>query len=152
LQPVGRTGASNAVWGNIRGILITDQNPTGANNTLSNPTEALKINNQTATNAIAIYQDGTGAYNKYEGFSMLGADGAPESPLEVNSTTSLGQQLVTLDQDDTDQPFIDFQGNTGANATASISTFTTGGTIQGYVQVEINGTKRWIPFYSDPTA
>lgn len=118
--------------------------------TYSNPPVQLKLIAATPSNAIAIYQDGTGGYNKYEGFSMLGADAAPESPLEVNSSSSLGQQLVTLDQDDTDQSFIDFQGNTGANATASLSTFTVA-VLNGYIQVEINGTKKWIAYYNDPT-
>ena len=119
--------------------------------TYTNPPVQLKLLASTPANGIGIYQDGTGAYNKYEGFSMLGADGAPESPLEVNSTSALAQQLVTLDQDDTDQPFIDFQGNTGADATASISTRTVA-TINGYIQIEINGTKKWIAYYNDPTA
>jgi hypothetical protein len=51
-----------------------------------------------------------------------------------------------------DQPFFDFVATPGADTTSAVSTYTTGQTIQGHIQVEINGTKRWIPFYDDPTA
>ena len=71
--------------------------------------------------------------------------------LTITSNTGLAKELITLDQNDTDQAFFDFQGNTGADATASISTRTVA-TINGYVQIEINGTKKWIAYYNDPTA
>jgi hypothetical protein len=67
------------------------------------------------------------------------------------SASTLGAQLLQLNQADTDQAFIDFVGNTGANATASISTWTVA-TLNGYIQIEINGTKKWIPYYNDPTS
>lgn len=50
-----------------------------------------------------------------------------------------------------DNDFIELQGNTGANTTASISTLTTPGAVAGWLQVQVNGSKRWIPFYQDPS-
>lgn len=76
----------------------------------------------------------------------------PSSRLEVETSTIEGRQAVTIDQNDADQPFIDFQGTTGGDVDSSISTHSTAGTIQGWVQIEINGVKRWMPFYDDPSA
>jgi hypothetical protein len=69
----------------------------------------------------------------------------------ITTTTSIGEEAIRIDQNDTDMPFIDYQGNTGANATASISTYTGGNSVQGHIQIEINGVKRWVRFYDDPT-
>jgi hypothetical protein len=124
----------------------------GAGVTYTDDPIQLRLNALTETGAIAIQQLGTVGHNRIQGFTMIGVNAAPDAPLEINSTASLGQQLLTLDQDDTDQPFVDFQGNTGANATASISTFTVAGATAGFIQIEINGTKRWIQVYNDPTA
>ena len=77
---------------------------------------------------------------------------SPDAPLEIQTASDVGVQAVTIDQNDEDKPFIDFQGATGANTTSSISTHGTPGTIQGWIQIEINGTKRWIPFYDNPSA
>lgn len=77
---------------------------------------------------------------------------SPAGQTILSSLSTLAAQLLTLDQNDTDQPFIDFQGNSAADATASVSTFTTGNAVQGHVQMEINGTKRWFRFYDDPTS
>ncbi len=62
-------------------------------------------------------------------------------------------QVMVLDQNATGSgaSFVDYQGGTGANTTAPVSTLTTPGALQGWVQIEINGTKRWMPFYADPS-
>lgn len=75
-----------------------------------------------------------------------------EGQFEVETTSSVGKEAMIIDQNDTDEPFIDFQGQASANTTDSISTHGTAGTIQGWLQIEVNGTKRWIPFYDDPSA
>jgi hypothetical protein len=72
--------------------------------------------------------------------------------LTVSCSSTLGQQAVTIDQDDQDQAFIDYQGTSEAGVTKNISTHPTAGTLQGWIKVEINGTGRWIPFYDDPSA
>ena len=72
--------------------------------------------------------------------------------ITITSPTDVGQASLVIDQNDIDQPFIDFQGTAAGNATASISTFTgTDGADAGWIQVDINnGTKRWIKIYEDP--
>ena len=47
--------------------------------------------------------------------------------------------------------FVRYSATAAANTTNPISTLTTTGTIQGHIQIEINGVKRWIPFYGDPS-
>jgi hypothetical protein len=71
-------------------------------------------------------------------------EASPDALLEVSGDSDVGQQIVTLDQNDADQPFIDFQGSTGADTTSSISTNTTSGSTTHHIQIEINGTKAWI--------
>lgn len=59
--PTGATTAKTTTWTNISGIEIQDQNPSGAGtNTLTNPPAAIKIDSQTASNAFAINQVGSG--------------------------------------------------------------------------------------------
>jgi len=72
--------------------------------------------------------------------------------LTVSCSDTLGQQAVTIDQDDEDQAFIDFQGTSEAGVTKNISTHPTAGALAGWVKIEINGTGRWVPFYQDPSA
>lgn len=57
--------------------------------------------------------------------------------------------VLTLDQDDTSEPFIDFEGGTStASSGISISTtVTTSGSKVGAIQVNINGVERYIRFY-----
>jgi hypothetical protein len=77
---------------------------------------------------------------------------SPDTILEVETASDLGKQAVTIDQNDADQAFIDYQGTTAANADNSVSSWTTGASIQGFIRVEINGTTRWMPFYDAPTS
>lgn len=59
-------------------------------------------------------------------------------------------EIMILDQN-ASSSFIDYQGSASANTTSPISTFTTFGAVQGFTQIEINGVKRWQPFYADPS-
>ena len=60
-QPVGATAALTSTWGNIYGIDLYNQNPSGAGtNTLTNPPKAIRIQSQTASGAYAISQEGSG--------------------------------------------------------------------------------------------
>lgn len=72
--------------------------------------------------------------------------------LTVSCNSDLGQQAVTIDQDDVDQAFIDYQGTSEAGVTKNISTHGSAGALSGWIKVEINGTGRWIPYYEDPSA
>ena len=69
----------------------------------------------------------------------------------LNSATDLGKELLSLQQDDADKAFIDFDGTTAANADNNLSTLTGGNTIQGFVKVEIEGSPYWMPYYDAPT-
>jgi hypothetical protein len=94
---------------------------------------------------------GNSAYDEVNNRLGIG-ETSPDAPFEVSTAIDVGIQAVTIDQNDEDKPFIDFQGEANASVTASISTHTTAGSVQGFIQVEINGTKRWISFYDDPSA
>lgn len=95
----------------------------------------------------------SGSGNSYiQGGNLGVGEPNPDARLEVSTDIDEGKQAVTIDQNDADQPFVDFQGQASANNTDSISTFTIGNSIQGFIQIEINGVKRWIPYYDNPTA
>jgi len=68
---------------------------------------------------------------------------------EIENSAAL--ELLTLDQDATTSPFIDFQGTADASTTASLSTLTTPGAVVRFIQIEINGTPQWIAAYADPS-
>jgi hypothetical protein len=104
----------------------------------------------TLTNHWSFYNNSSG--DSYFKSNVGLGQASPAARLEVETDAAEGQEAVILDQNDTDKPFIDFQGQASANATDSISTYTSGNSIQGFIQIEINGTKRWIPYYDDPTS
>ena len=69
--------------------------------------------------------------------------------LEINQNSATGAiACLNLDQDDTDQEFIYFDGTSAGDSTSSLSssTGTTGGK-QGAIRVNINGVDRWLRFY-----
>jgi len=74
------------------------------------------------------------------------------SRFHVETTTTDGQQAVTIDQKDTDQPFIDYRGTSAANTTNSITSYSTPGSVAGHIKIEINGTTYWMPYYGTPSA
>ncbi len=76
----------------------------------------------------------------------------PDCPFEVETITTEGRQAITIDQNDIDEAFIDFQGESAANADNSITTWTTGASIEGFVWVEINGVKKRMAYYDEPTS
>lgn len=86
--------------------------------------------------------------------------------LELNSSSSCATPTLTLDQDDVDEPFIDFDGTSAADQTKNISTVNGDGSVEGpknfsssagwqfegMVKVEVNGTDYWMPYYSADTS
>jgi hypothetical protein len=63
---------------------------------------------------------------------------------------SSGNPCLTLDQDDADAPFIDFDGTAGAANTNSVVT-TTGnvsGGINRFIKVKQGGTTYYMPLYA----
>lgn len=91
----------------------------------------------------------------------------PDARFEVETGASEGHQAVTIDQNDIDKSFIDFQGYSEPNQTYNISTAQGygdyeapqqqggadyGWLYEGMLAIEVNGTKMWIPYYSDESA
>jgi len=62
--------------------------------------------------------------------------------------TSAAIACLTLDQDDTDQEFIRFDGTTASDQTASLTTDTSVGALTGHIRVNINGTDFWLAYYA----
>jgi hypothetical protein len=79
----------------------------------------------------------------------IGTD-APTSALVTVSqaNTSGAIACLTLDQDDTDQEFIRFDGTSASDQTKSLTTDTSVGDLTGHIRVNINGTDFWIPYYA----
>ena len=74
---------------------------------------------------------------------------APNGKLEVDQSSTTGAiSVLTLDQADTDQEFINFQGTSNSDQSSSISTDTSVGSLTGHIRVAVNGTDYWIPFYA----
>ena len=74
---------------------------------------------------------------------------APNGKLEIDQSSTTGAiPVLTLDQGDTDQEFINFQGTSNSDQSSSISTDTSVGSLTGHIRVAVNGTDYWIPFYA----
>lgn len=66
--------------------------------------------------------------------------GGTAALLKVIHTQSIYADLTT-----TDDGFINFNATVDADTTSAISSLTTSGAVTHHIQVEINGTKAWIP-------
>ena len=74
---------------------------------------------------------------------------APNGKLEIDHYSTSGAiPVLTLDQADVDQEFINFQGDTASDQTKSLTTDTSVGSLTGHIRVAVNGTDYWIPFYA----
>jgi hypothetical protein len=91
--------------------------------------------------------------NGANGYVGMGVNNATTARLVINNhSATSGVPCVELIQDDVDQQFIDFDGTETANAASSLSSWTTGGSINGFIRISVNSVDRWIPTYSAPTA
>ena len=98
---------------------------------------------ETATLANAFFIDGSA--DKI-GF---GTATPADASVEINqANTSAGTACLSLDQDDTDQEFIKFDGTTASDQSSSLTTDTSVGSITGHIRVNINGTDFWIAYYA----
>jgi len=98
---------------------------------------------ETATLANAFFIDGSA--DKI-GF---GTATPADASVEINqASTTAGTACLSLDQDDTDQEFIKFDGTTASDQSSSLTTDTSVGSITGHIRVNINGTDFWIPYYA----
>jgi hypothetical protein len=79
----------------------------------------------------------------------FGTNTPADASVEINQANSSGAiACLSLDQDDTDQEFIKFDGTTATDQSASLTTDTTVGAITGHIRVNVNGTDFWIPYYA----
>ena len=79
----------------------------------------------------------------------FGTDSPTSALVTVSQANSSGAiACLTLDQDDTDQEFIRFDGTSNSDQSSSITTDTSVGDLTGHIRVNINGTDYWIPFYA----
>ena len=73
---------------------------------------------------------------------------SPDTKLHVKGSAGTGVSVIKLEQLDTDEPFIRFEGTTASDQTKSLSTDTSVGSLTGHIRVSINGTDFWIPYYA----
>ncbi len=79
----------------------------------------------------------------------FGTNSPADASVEINqANSSAGTACLSLDQDDTDQEFIKFDGTSNSDQSSSITTDTSVGSITGHIRVNVNGTDYWIPLYA----
>ena len=79
----------------------------------------------------------------------FGTNTPADASVEINQANSSGAiACLSLDQDDTDQEFIKFDGTSASDQGSSITTDTSVGDLTGHIRVNVNGTDYWIPFYA----
>ena len=79
----------------------------------------------------------------------FGTNTPADASVEINQANSSGAiACLSLDQDDTDQEFIKFDGTSASDQSSSITTDTSVGSLTGHIRVNVNGTDYWIPFYA----
>ena len=98
---------------------------------------------ETNTLANAFFLDGSADKIGFGTNSPAGA------AVEINQTNSSGAiACLALDQDDADEPFIKFDGDSQSDTSGNITTATSVGSLTGYIRVDVAGTDRWIPYYA----
>jgi len=79
----------------------------------------------------------------------FGTNSPADASVEINqANSSAGTACLSLDQDDTDQEFIKFDGTSASDQGSSITTDTSVGSLTGHIRVNVNGTDYWMPFYA----
>jgi hypothetical protein len=74
------------------------------------------------------------------------------SQREVLGHPTDGLPVQIVNQPDDDKAFQAFYGTSAASAAKSITTWTTGGSLSGFLRININGTDYWMPYYTAPTS
>ncbi len=115
----------------------------GGSFTFNDSSGSLDFRIETNTFTHAFFSDGSA--DKI-GFGTSSPTSALVTINQANSSGAVA--CLTLDQDDTDQEFIRFDGTSNSDQSSSITTDTSVGSITGHIRVNINGTDYWIPFYA----
>jgi hypothetical protein len=79
----------------------------------------------------------------------FGTETPANALVEINqSKTSGAIACLSLDQDDTDQEFIHFDGEEASDQSASLTTDTTVGALTGHIRINVKGTDFWLAYYA----
>ena len=79
----------------------------------------------------------------------FGTNSPAGAAVEINQANSSGAiSCLALDQDDADEPFIKFDGDSQSDTSGNITTATSVGSLTGYIRVDVAGTDRCIPYYA----
>ncbi len=77
----------------------------------------------------------------------------PTGQLHIDqSSTTAAIPVLKLDQGDISEGFVDFVAASAGDISNPITTRTAGNSIQGFVKMEVNGAKYWMPYYDAPTS
>ncbi len=115
----------------------------GGSFTFNDSSASLDFRIETNTLTHAFFSDGSADKIAF------GTSSPTSALVTINQANTSGAiACLTLDQDDTDQEFIRFDGTSGSDQTKSITTDTSVGSLTGHIRVNINGTDYWIPFYA----
>lgn len=87
------------------------------------------------------------------GNSGFGAVSSPTGKVHIDqASTTAAIPALKLDQGDVSEGFIDLVAASAGSTTNPLTTWTTGGAINGFFRVEINGVSKWVPYYTAPTS
>ena len=128
----------------VRGVKATCANEfDGGGFTFNESGAALDFRIETDTLTHAFFADGSADKIAF------GTSSPTSALVTVNQANTSGAiACLTLDQDDTDQEFIRFDGTSASDQTKSLTTDTSVGSLTGHIRVNINGTDFWIPYYA----
>jgi len=88
----------------------------------------------------------------FDGSKLGFGESDPLAKLHITQASATGViPCLILEQADVDRHTIEFSGTESANATDTFSSFTSGGSIIGFIKTEVNGVVEYIPRYSAPT-
>jgi uncharacterized membrane protein YoaK (UPF0700 family) len=144
------TGGSNVFIGNATG----DNTTTGASNILIG--SGLDTTSASTTGELKIHFAGGANVPLISGDMVAGK-------LGVNTETHTGTlsaktddgdnvDCLFLDQNDDGQALVRVEATESTGVLVPLTSFTSGASIVGFMQITVNGVKEWVPRYSDPTS
>lgn len=143
------TGDSNIFIGNATG----DDTTTGDSNILIG--SGLNTTSPSTTGELKIHFAGGSNVPLISGDMVAGKMGVNsetrDGTLHVRTDNGDNTPVLVLDQDDSGEPFLEFQGSEAAATSDPISTLTTPGTLTKWAKTQANGTTYWLPLYTNPS-
>lgn len=127
--------------------------------------EVFQINDPATTTSTVLDLNNCNALTTGKILNLVGngTDASTRSLQKIlnNNSAATGATCLEIQQNAANQTmillqnaassFIDYAGTAAANTTDPISTLTTSGAVQGHLQIEVNGVKRWVAFLADPS-